>query len=82
MAVPASVAGLATFVSLAVGDCWSLGSIVARAPDRARVFRWGAALGLVLCAAGIALFLLSPPAFDVSTYWRMPPSYFVSPDTK
>ena len=53
------------------------GSIVARAPDRARVFRWGAALGLVLCAAGIGLFLASPPAFDVTTYWRMPPSYFV-----
>jgi uncharacterized membrane protein len=54
------------------------GSVVARAPDRARVFRWGAALGLVLCAAGIAIFLVSPPAFDVDTYWRMPPSYFVA----
>jgi uncharacterized membrane protein len=53
------------------------GSIMARAPDRARVFRWGAVLGLVLCAAGIGLFLLRPPAFDVNTYWRMPPSYFV-----
>ena len=54
------------------------GSVVARSPDRARVFRWGAALGLLLCAGGIALFLVSPPAFDVNTYWRMPPSYFVA----
>jgi hypothetical protein len=28
--------------------------------------------------AGVGLFLASPPSFDVSTYWRMPPSYFVS----
>jgi uncharacterized membrane protein len=54
------------------------GSLVARAPDRARVFRWGAALGLALCAAGIALFVVAPPTFDVNTYWRMPPSYVVS----
>jgi uncharacterized membrane protein len=56
------------------------GSIVARAQDpadRARVFRWSALLGLGLCAAGIALFVVSPPSFDVNTYWRMPPSYFV-----
>jgi uncharacterized membrane protein len=44
---------------------------------RVRVFRWGALLGLGLCAVGIALFLLAPPSFDVSTYWRMPPSYFI-----
>jgi uncharacterized membrane protein len=56
------------------------GSIMARASDgaaRVRVFRWSAALGLALCAAGIALFVISPPSFDVNTYWRMPPSYFV-----
>jgi uncharacterized membrane protein len=53
------------------------GSIVARAPDRTRVFRWGAFLGLALCAAGVALFVFSPPTFDVNTYWRMPPSFFV-----
>jgi uncharacterized membrane protein len=53
------------------------GSIVARSTDRSRVFRWGALVGLVLCGAGIAMFVVSPPAFDVNTYWRMPPSYFV-----
>ena len=56
------------------------GGIVARstAPDaRRRVFRRGALLGGALCAAGVALFLVSPPSFDVETYWRMPPSYFV-----
>jgi uncharacterized membrane protein len=53
------------------------GSVVARAPDRVRVFRWGALVGLALCIAGIALFAAAPPTFDVNTYWRMPPSYFV-----
>jgi uncharacterized membrane protein len=53
------------------------GAVMARAPDRALVFRWGAAMGLALCAAGVALFVANPPAFDVTTYWRMPPSYFV-----
>ena len=57
------------------------GRIVARSTDpdaRRRVFRWGALLGGALCAAGVALFLVSPPSFDVGTYWRMPPSYFVA----
>jgi uncharacterized membrane protein len=54
------------------------GSLVARAPDRTRIFRLGALVGLALCAAGIGLFVVSPPAFDVTTYWRMPPSYFVA----
>ena len=53
------------------------GVVMARATDRARVFRWGAVGGLALCAAGLALFAASPPSFDVNTYWRMPPSYFV-----
>ncbi len=53
------------------------GTAMARATDRARVFRLSAVLGLALCAAGIGLFLASPPSFDVNTYWRMPPSYFV-----
>lgn len=53
------------------------GSIVARAPDRARVFRWAALVGIALCAAGIGLFIVDPPVFDVDTYWRMPPAYFV-----
>jgi uncharacterized membrane protein len=54
------------------------GSIVARAPDRTAVFRWGALVGVALCLAGIGLFVVDPPVFDVSTYWRMPPSYFVA----
>jgi uncharacterized membrane protein len=54
------------------------GSIVARAQDRTRVFRVGALVGVGLCAAGIGLFVVSPPSFDVTTYWRMPPSYFVA----
>src|SRR6202007_723417 len=45
--------------------------------DRVRVFRGGALVGAVLCIAGIALFAAAPPSFDVNTYWRMPPSYFV-----
>lgn len=55
-----------------------------RAPDgrapaaRIRVFRLGALLGVALCAAGIGLFVVAPPAFDVNTYWRMPPSYFTA----
>jgi uncharacterized membrane protein len=57
------------------------GRLVARAPDaaaRIRVFRRAALLGAGMCAAGIALFVVSPPSFDVNTYWRMPPSYFVA----
>lgn len=54
------------------------GAVVARSADRARVFRWGALLGSVLCAAGVGLFIASPPAFDVDTYWRMPPSFFIA----
>jgi uncharacterized membrane protein len=54
------------------------GSIVAREPDRTAVFRWGALVGVALCLAGIGLFVVDPPVFDVSTYWRMPPSYFVA----
>jgi len=57
------------------------GAIVARAkaPEaRRRVFRRGALLGAALCGIGLALFVASPPAFDVETYWRMPPSYFVA----
>ncbi len=45
---------------------------------RARVFRWGALLGATMCAAGVALFVVAPPTFDVNTYWRMPPAYFVA----
>jgi uncharacterized membrane protein len=54
------------------------GAVVERATDRTRVFRRGALLGAALCAAGSGLFIVSPPAFDVDTYWRMPPSFFVA----
>ena len=53
------------------------GGFLARATDRGRVFRWAALVGLALCAAGLALYTVDPPTFDVNTYWRMPPSYFV-----
>lgn len=45
---------------------------------RIRVFRLGALLGLAMCVTGIALFTFAPPTFDVNTYWRMPPSYFIA----
>jgi hypothetical protein len=57
------------------------GAAMARAADpraRLRVFRWGALLGAAMCAIAIALFLVAPPSFDVNTYWRMPPSYFLA----
>jgi uncharacterized membrane protein len=56
------------------------GAIVASAAAgtaRIRVFRLGALLGAGLCLVGVALFAVSPPTFDVGTYWRMPPAYFV-----
>jgi uncharacterized membrane protein len=56
------------------------GSFVARASagaGRTRVFRLAALLGVALCGTGVALFAVAPPSFDVGTYWRMPPSYFV-----
>ena len=54
------------------------GSVVARSGERPRVFRWGAMIGAALCAVGVVLFVVSPPSFDVDTYWRMPPAYFVA----
>jgi hypothetical protein len=54
------------------------GTLVARAADQPRVFRGGALVGAALIAAGIAWFQVAPPTFDVTTYWRMPPSYFVA----
>jgi uncharacterized membrane protein len=56
------------------------GALMARASGeaaRTRVFRWGALLGLGLCVAAVAMFAISPPTFDVGTYWRMPPAFFV-----
>jgi uncharacterized membrane protein len=58
------------------------GAVMARAGNdvrrRVRVFRWGSLLGAGLCAVGVALFVVAPPSFDVNTYWRMPPSYFIA----
>jgi len=57
------------------------GGLVAQAAaggERTRIFRLGAGLGVAMCAIGVALFLVDPPSFDVGTYWRMPPSYFVA----
>ena len=54
------------------------GSLVARAPDRARVFRWGAARRARAVRGGDrAVRARARRSFDVNTYWRMPPSYFV-----
>jgi uncharacterized membrane protein len=53
------------------------GALMARAGDRPLLFRRGAAVGLALCAVAAGLFVASPPSFDINTYWRMPPSYFV-----
>ena len=56
------------------------GAVVARAgseANRIRVFRLGAVVGVALCAIAVALFTVTPPSFDVDTYWRMPPAYFV-----
>jgi uncharacterized membrane protein len=56
----------------------AFGAVVARSPDRWRVFRWGALGGVALCALGVLSFAVSAPTFDVDTYWRMPPSFFVA----
>jgi len=67
IAFPLSGAVFGTFVASA--------QAVAR---RTRVFRAAALLGLALCGVGAVLFAIDPPSFDVGTYWRMPPSYFVA----
>jgi uncharacterized membrane protein len=58
------------------------GVLVARGAShpggRVRVFRWGAVAGLGLIGLGLALFTVAPPSFDVDSYWRMPPAYFVA----
>jgi uncharacterized membrane protein len=53
------------------------GSIIARNPDRTRVFRRGAWLGLGLLVVGGGLLLVERPGFDVYTYWRQPLSFAV-----
>ena len=57
------------------------GALVARAPDaetRSQVFRRAAIVGVGLMAIGVGLFVFAPPSFDVNTYWRMPPAYFIA----
>jgi uncharacterized membrane protein len=56
----------------------AFGAVVARSSQRAQVFRLGALLGAALCAVGVGLFVVAPPTFNVDTYWRMPPSFFVA----
>ena len=53
------------------------GAIIARAKDRTLVFRRGAALGLGLAIVAAALFAISPPVFDIDTYWDEPPAFVV-----
>jgi hypothetical protein len=54
------------------------GAAIARAPDRSRVFRRGALVGLALLVVGGILILATRPGFDVFTYWRQPPALAVA----
>jgi len=54
------------------------GAAMARAIDRTRLFRRGAAIGMVLLLLGGALILATHPGFDVFTYWRQPPAFPVA----
>ena len=54
------------------------GAAIARAPDRTRLFRRGAAVGLALLLVGGAMILATRPGFDVFTYWRQPPAFTVA----
>lgn len=54
------------------------GRAIARTADRRRLFRRGAAVGLVLLLIGGVLILLTKPGFDVYTYWRQPPAFPVA----
>ena len=56
------------------------GALVAKAasaPDRARLFRGSAVVGVALVIVGALIYAAAPAPFDVNTYWRMPPAYFV-----
>jgi hypothetical protein len=50
---------------------------MARTPDRTRVFRRGAAVGVGLLVAGGGLIIATRPGFDVLTYWHHPPALAV-----
>jgi uncharacterized membrane protein len=54
------------------------GSMMARSPDRAGLFRRGAVVGAVLLAIGVVLIAVQRPGFDVFTYWRQPVSFAVA----
>lgn len=54
------------------------GALIARAADRTRLFRRGAAVGIVLLLVGGALILATRPGFDVYTYWRQPPAFTIA----
>jgi len=54
------------------------GAAIARAPDRGRLFRRAALVGLGLLVAGGVLILATRPEFDVFTYWHQPPAFFVA----
>jgi uncharacterized membrane protein len=54
------------------------GAAIARAPDRTRVFRRGAAVGIGLLVAGGVLIIATRPGFDVVTYWHQPPALAVA----
>jgi uncharacterized membrane protein len=54
------------------------GAAMARTPDRKRLFRRGAAVGVGLLAVGGVLILATRPGFDVFTYWRQPPALAVA----
>jgi uncharacterized membrane protein len=54
------------------------GAAIARTPDRARVFRRGAMVGVGLLVVGGGLIFATRPGFDVYTYWRQPPAFAVA----
>jgi len=54
------------------------GSIMARSPDRAALFRRAAVVGAALLLVGCALIAVQRPTFDVYTYWRQPASFVVA----
>jgi len=53
------------------------GTLLARAPDRAAIFRRGAVLGVALLAIAAGLVVIEQPAFDVTTYWHEPLAFVV-----
>jgi uncharacterized membrane protein len=54
------------------------GAAIARNPNRTRVFRRGAAVGVGLLVLGVVLIVATRPGFDVLTYWHQPPALAVA----